>query len=337
MNAEIESKLNSAHWYHQYEVLPGIISPGKVPFDAAQRFEMLGAPKDMTGLKALDVGTWDGPLAFEMEARGAEVCAVDVQDPDCTAFNTARSLRNSRVRYEQASVYDVNQLFTHKFDIVTYWGVYYHLKHPILGFEALADVLADGGRLYFEGEVLLTYSENHRGEPSNLDNQRLAESDVPLTLCYSGKYKGSSNWFVPNLACLRGWLETAGLELLNFGVVSDVKQKPFPCQRIYGTAVKSKVLEMMDEIGIFEKNLHLPENLHRKTELLEGYRRSHRPLRLADAFQQRFHFQEERRAHTPGGSNFALATARQWARSFRNLLKGLGGQAKRQANVANQK
>src|SRR5437016_1983956 len=35
----------------------------------------------MDGMRALDVGTWDGFWAFEMERRGADVLALDLDDP----------------------------------------------------------------------------------------------------------------------------------------------------------------------------------------------------------------------------------------------------------------
>ena len=34
----------------------------------------------MSGMRALEVGTWDGFWAFEMERRGAEVVALDLDD-----------------------------------------------------------------------------------------------------------------------------------------------------------------------------------------------------------------------------------------------------------------
>jgi tRNA (mo5U34)-methyltransferase len=255
----IQKKMNSVKWYHRYEVLPGVWSPGVITWEAGKRLDSLGVARDLTGLKALDVGTWDGPLAFELEARGAEVFAVDVQDPDCTAFNVAKSLRGSKVQYKRMSVYDVNKVFADtKFDIITYFGVYYHLKHPILGFEALSDVLADNGKLYLEGELLINYSETETGEPSSLNNTALATSKVPLALCYTGDYKRVSNWFVPNLTCLKGWLEAAGLILIQ-EMFSTSQTRPYPEQRICATAIKARHLEVMEETFIFEKNLVIPE------------------------------------------------------------------------------
>jgi tRNA (mo5U34)-methyltransferase len=216
-------------------------------------------PHDLRGKRALDIGTWDGPVAFELEKRGADVDAIDVQDPSCTAFSCAHALRKSKVRYTQMSVYDIPKQFPYKFDVIFFFGVYYHLKHPLLAFEALADALADGGRIFFEGELLLTYSETNRGERSKLNNRALAESGVPLSLCYTGDFRSTSNWFVPNLACLRGWFEAAGLEITNYGLYCVPQEVGSPAQRISGVARKSAELGTVEEVGIFNPNLGLTE------------------------------------------------------------------------------
>jgi SAM-dependent methyltransferase len=272
MDSAIESKLKAARWYHAFEVLPGVITPGVVGFDARATLDALGVPRDLRGKRALDVGTWDGPMAFELEERGAEVCAVDVQDPDCTAFNTAKDLRNSRVRYVRASVCDLGRAVAEKFDLIVYFGVYYHLKHPILGFEALSGALAAGGRLYFEGELWINYSETFTGARSGLDDRSLGQSDVPLALCYTGDYKVTSNWFVPNLTCLRGWMEAAGLEMVAYQLHDNPEQKPYPHQRIMGCAVKSPELGILDELPIFGKDLEISKAWQRRTGNLRDHR-----------------------------------------------------------------
>ena len=261
MHEDVQKKIQSVRWYHSYEVLPGVITPGQHPWDAKRTLDHLGVPHDLRGKRALDVGTWDGPLAFELENRGADVDAIDVQDPDCTAFNTAKGLRNSKVRYRQLSVYDINKTFPYKFDLITYFGVYYHLKHPLLGFEALAEALAPDGRLYFEGELLVNYTETFAGERSNLDDRTLAESDVPLAACYAGEYKNASNWFVPNLTALRGWLEAAGLEMTwyELTVMDETPGGAYPTQRITAKAEKIAGFGVVDETNIFEANLKIPE------------------------------------------------------------------------------
>src|SRR5437764_13176122 len=63
-------------WYHTIEVAPGVVTPGA--FDLRPIVDELPWP-DVRGRRCLDVGTYDGFLAFELERRGAaEVVAVDL-------------------------------------------------------------------------------------------------------------------------------------------------------------------------------------------------------------------------------------------------------------------
>src|SRR5918996_1511962 len=64
-------------WYHTLELRPGEWTDGW--FDLRPAIKHYGLPEDMTGMRALDVGTFDGFWAFEMERRGADVVAIDVE------------------------------------------------------------------------------------------------------------------------------------------------------------------------------------------------------------------------------------------------------------------
>lgn len=252
----IQQQIAQASWYHSYELLPGLTTPGIFPIDPGYILDVHRIPRDLTGKKALDIGTWDGPLAFELERRGAISTALDIQNPDCTGFNIAKAILRSNVSYVQASVYDSSQLFSVKFDIICFFGVFYHLKYPLLAFEEIAKVLADDGFLIFEGECLRNYAETLKGQPirgsywwqfwKRWGNKRvreidaIANSDFPLTLSYPGRYQGTSNWFIPNLACIFSWLEASGLEILSYCLDENLERKPFPTQRISAVARKSR-------------------------------------------------------------------------------------------------
>src|SRR5436190_2238578 len=65
-------------WYHTIELAPGVVTPGY--FDLRPIVDDLPWP-DVRGKRCLDVGTFDGFLAFELERRGAaEVVALDLDD-----------------------------------------------------------------------------------------------------------------------------------------------------------------------------------------------------------------------------------------------------------------
>jgi len=91
------------------------------------------------------------------------------------------------------------------------------------------------------GELLVSYAETLDGaiiDPETVKS--IAESEIPLTVCYNGDVNGPgrNTWFVPNLACMRSWLETSGFELIDYTVLSDLKAKPRPAQRFLGKAKK---------------------------------------------------------------------------------------------------
>lgn len=237
--------LKKVKWYHQFEILPGLITPGHVGFHASQFLDDFGFPKDLTGMRVLDIGAWDGPMSFELEKRGAEVYAVDVQNPDETAFNFAKEILKSKVPYLQASVYDLPMKLDGKFDLICYWGVYYHLKHPIYGFEIINKMLRMGGKMFFEGELFIHYAETVDGIRSKNIGRKVGESNVPLSLCYVGKYRGVSNWFIPNLAALKMWIEACGMKITSYKLWDDETFRPsrdwpvdIPMQRISGVAEK---------------------------------------------------------------------------------------------------
>jgi tRNA (mo5U34)-methyltransferase len=236
---EIRRRVYSVPWFHKYEIVPGVVTPGCQPTDAKAIFDFFRVPRDLGGKRVLEVATYDGTLAFEAERRGAEVTALDIQDPQKTGFNVARDILGSRVRYVMGSVYDLGRLIPGRFDYVLCLGLFYHLKHPVLAFEEIARALDDGGLLCFEGECLRIYGEDARGRPLKKRwVRRLADSEIPVTLYYADTYKrADSNWFIPNFACLRGWLETAGFDIVRHGFLESPKDDP-PGQRVLGVARK---------------------------------------------------------------------------------------------------
>src|ERR1700678_4471248 len=61
--------------YHTIELPGGVTTPGQSDLRKQARRLL---PADLRGKRALDVGTFDGFWAFELERRGAEVVAIDI-------------------------------------------------------------------------------------------------------------------------------------------------------------------------------------------------------------------------------------------------------------------
>jgi SAM-dependent methyltransferase len=236
--------VSRASWYHSFEVIPGVLTPGKRFIDAnAILNDRYNLPHNLEGMKALDIGALDGPYTFELERRGAEVVAIDIQDPNHTGFNTAKSIRRSKAQYVQGNVYELSKLIDGKFDLILFFGVWYHLKHPLVAFNEIWKLLSSDGVLLLEGECLRNYVELPDGKGENPSElvRAMAESSIPITLFYSDKYKGDKySWFIPNLACIREWLHASGFELTSHGFWDS-----HPHQRMFGTAKKNLNYEIV--------------------------------------------------------------------------------------------
>jgi tRNA (mo5U34)-methyltransferase len=194
-DAELREAIRGYDWYHSIELRPGIITPGR----AAERnvLPLLGIPADLSGMTVLDIGCWDGFFSFECERRGAKrVVATDVWETlGRDAFDFARAELGSAVEPVQASVYDLPDVLGERFDLVLFLGVLYHLKHPLLALEKVAEVTAPGGLAIIDSAV---DAETLMGRP--------------LMAFYPGdELNGDpTNWWTPNVSALASMLGVSG-------------------------------------------------------------------------------------------------------------------------------
>src|SRR4051794_2756443 len=61
-------------WYHTLDLGAGVSTDGM--FDLRPFVDLYGLPDSLEGKRVLDVGTFDGFWAFEMERRGASVTSL---------------------------------------------------------------------------------------------------------------------------------------------------------------------------------------------------------------------------------------------------------------------
>src|SRR5260370_10475458 len=209
------------------ELGPGLITPGW--FDLRPVVDRLPWP-DVRGRRCLDVGTYDGFLAFELERRGAsEVVCTDLPDehhwdwpPDMRAlgparlaavagtergrgFEIARQALGSRVRRVELSVYDLDPERLGAFDLVVCGSLLLHLEEPLRALEAIRSVCSE----YFLSaeEIRLGLSLLHPRLP-------LAELNGSGELC---------QWLVPTPAGHRRMLLASG-----FAVERATRPYPIP-------------------------------------------------------------------------------------------------------------
>ncbi|MEA2195442.1 MAG: tRNA (mo5U34)-methyltransferase, partial [Solirubrobacteraceae bacterium] len=211
---EVRARIDSvAHWYHQIEIRPGIVTPGIN--DSATTLVRLKLPERCAGLRVLDIGVRDGFFSFELERRGAEVVAIDYMDPAETGFAVARELLGSKVEYVVDNVYNVTPERYGTFDIVLFLGVMYHLRDPLLVLDRLWDVSNPEATLALETQIL-------DSSLLLLDGsfEALREVDPRLDdLCLMQFHPGDSlhgdqtNYWSPNATCTRALMEAAGFDV----------------------------------------------------------------------------------------------------------------------------
>jgi tRNA (mo5U34)-methyltransferase len=188
-------------WHQGFELAPGVPTPGRNPVDA-----LLGkiSLPSLESLTVLDIGTFNGGLAFTLERLGAaRVVALDIYRPDVLGFSQLKEFLCSDVEYVQASVYDLSSsLGDERFDLVFYWGVIYHLRHPLLSLDNVRRVLREGGTAYVESAV----SDGEFGDLASLPVARFYRHDE-----LGGD---STNWFAPSTVGLQEWCASSGLRPL---------------------------------------------------------------------------------------------------------------------------
>ncbi len=204
-----------ALWYHTIDLGQGVETPGW--FDLRPIADRMPWP-DVRGKRCLDVGTWDGYLAFELERRGAsEVVALDIPDhqdwdwpPDVRAqggerlaelagpekgagFRVAREAKGSAVEKVDMTVYDLSPERVGSFDVVLCGSLMLHLRDPLRALEAIRSVCT--GQFLSSEQVSLALTLSHPRRPL----ARLNGSGPQL------------QWWVPNAAGHRRMLFAAGL------------------------------------------------------------------------------------------------------------------------------
>ncbi len=231
-------------WYHTLELAPGLVTPGW--FDLRPVVDRWPWP-DVRGKRCLDVGTYDGFLAFELERRGAaEVVAVDVPNhedwdwpPDVRAegparlaelagpqkgrgFEIAREALGSNVQKRDMTVYELDPEHLGSFDVVVCGSLLLHLRDPLRALEAIRSVCA--GVFLSAEQIDLALSLRYPRRPL-------------LRLNGSGEL---SQWWVPNVAGHRRMLFAAG-----FGILAAPRpySDPFGVSHPRGRDLRSRAID----------------------------------------------------------------------------------------------
>jgi len=234
-------------WYHKIELPGGIVTPGTSPHNASK----YGVPDDLTGKRVLDIGAWDGYWTFEALKRGAkEVVAIDdfsdtlgslkpdVQRHGWETFDLCREVlgfdndltdgkktvhgtidncwendKGQSVSRQEMSVYDIEKLG--QFDVVFFFGMIYHLRHPLLALDVISKVSI--GSIYIETAQADDYSPYRGGL-----NKGYSNNDMVMEF-YPGEQYGDNdkNWWCPTLQVLCEMLKSAGWKDIDAWPLTD--------------------------------------------------------------------------------------------------------------------
>jgi tRNA (mo5U34)-methyltransferase len=144
-----ELKTLLPEWHSPIDLGFGINTAPRKQTRFARRLKLLGIPADLKGMRVLDMGTWDGFFAFEMERRGADVFVIDMWDDAAfQQFDFARRAKQSRVQGEKMDAQDVTPERLGQFDLILCAGLLYHLRYPLAALEAIRTICK--GRLILE-------------------------------------------------------------------------------------------------------------------------------------------------------------------------------------------
>ena len=220
---DLAARAAAIDWYHTIDLAPGVVTAGH--FDTRPTVAHVPLPASLEGKRCLDVGTWDGFWAFELERRGAaSVTAIDIEDPrrwdwppqafagaageerlaylesfksKGAGFALAKEALGSDVERRDVSVYDLDPAEHGPFDFAFLGSLLLHLRDPVRALDRIRGVLAP------DGEFVL--AETIEWLPSLLR---------PRTPTARLEGLNESWWWQPNVAAVRRMAQAAGFELI---------------------------------------------------------------------------------------------------------------------------
>ena len=213
-------------WFHNLHLPGGVTTAPDHPLGDFPSYKWQqvapSLPEDLSGCRALDIGCNAGYYTFSLAGRGASVIGID-HDPHYlrqAAWAADRLGVAEHVEFRQLDVYDVLEL-GEEFDLVLFMGVLYHLRHPLLGLDLVAQCTRPGGTVVLQ---TLTTEDEHEEEqrieaPVDVpfkQRKRLVTGGWPSMAFVEHQFAGDpTNWWVPNAGAVEAMARSAGLQIVD--------------------------------------------------------------------------------------------------------------------------
>ena len=216
----VEQRIASlAPWFHNLHLPSGHETAPDHPLGDFPRFKWQALapalPQDLTGWRALDVGCNAGFYTFELAKRGATVLGIDLDRHYLRQAGWAATELGleDRVTFERLQVYDLARR-DERFDLVLFLGVLYHLRHPLLAL----DILAEKAQKLLVLQTLTAPGDAEVRPPLDLsldERDRLLDPGWPKMAFVERRLADDpTNWWAPNHACVNAMLRSSGFDVV---------------------------------------------------------------------------------------------------------------------------
>jgi len=155
---------------------------------------------DLSGKEVLDVGPWSGSSSVIYEKLGGHVDAVEEGEQQIELMKFIKNSFNLDFNIIKDTIYNVKEYG--KYDLVSNFGVLYHVTDPLIFLRICYNALKPSGVM-----ILETMSTN---DCSNDSFMR-----------YEGSFKLGANWFIPNRIALLRLLQDAGFVNIKVAGIHD--------------------------------------------------------------------------------------------------------------------
>ena len=210
-----------APWFHNLHLPGGTQTAPDHPLGDFPAFKWAeiapSLPENLSGARALDIGCNAGFYTFELARRGASVTAIDVDEHYLRQARWAAGELEleERVEFRQMGVYDLARL-ADSFDVVLFLGVLYHLRHPLLAIDLVAERVAPEGTLVLQ--TLTTPGDESAAVPADLSidgRDAMRDRGWPYMAFIERELAGDpTNWWAPTGACVEAMVRSAGLSVV---------------------------------------------------------------------------------------------------------------------------